>query len=148
MGSYIGYIDHKRFAQVAYELFERVAVRVDEPTLSVAPGGRIAFNAAACRILLDAKIKTVVILWDKDTNRIAVKAASKGEKNAFGISFTGDNHSASLTAKLFLRRIAWSASKRVALDTIWNATDRMFEATLPGQYLATGANHGKRRIDI
>jgi hypothetical protein len=133
---------------LAYELFERVAVRVDTPLMSVAPGGRIAFNAAACRLLLDAKVKTVVILWDKDTNRIAVKAAPKGEKNAFGISFTGDSHSASLTAKLFLRHIEWSASKRVALPTTWNGVEKMFEATLPQQYLGKSSTHGKRRIDI
>jgi hypothetical protein len=136
-----------RSALLAYELFERVAVRVDTPNLSIAPGGRIAFNAAACRLLLDAKIRTVVILWDKDASRMAIKTAPRGERNAFGISFTGANHSASLTAKLFLRHIGWSASKRVALATTWNAGAKMFEATLPPQYLATTSLHGKRRAD-
>ena len=130
---------------MAYELYERVAVRVDTPTLSIASGGRIAFNAPACRLLLDAKIKTVVILWDKDTKQVAIKAAPRGEKNAFGISFTGDNHSASLTAKLFLRHVEWNASKRVALATTWNAVEKMFEAILPQQFLGKSPFHGKRR---
>jgi hypothetical protein len=131
---------------LSYELFERVAIRVDTPNLSIAPVGKIAFNAAACRLLLSAKIRTVVILWDKDASRMAIKTAPRGERNAFGISFTG-NASASLTAKLFLRHIGWSASKRVALATTWNAGAKMFEATLPTQYLATTFIHGKRRTD-
>jgi hypothetical protein len=133
---------------MAYELFERVAVRVDTPTLSIAPGGRIAFNSAACRLLLEARMKNVVILWDKDTRHTAIRAAPKGGKNAFAITFTGKNHSASVTAKAFLRHIEWNASKRVALATTWNAAEKMFEAVLPQQYLAKGPIHGKRRIEI
>jgi hypothetical protein len=132
---------------VAYELYERVAVRVDTPTLSVAADGKVAFNAAACRLLEDARIKTVVILWDKSTHRMAVKGAPKGDRNAFGITFTGGNHSASFTAKLFFRQIGWSARKREALATTWNAAEKMFETTVPRQYLSSTAAGGKRRTE-
>ena len=120
---------------MAYEMFERSAVRVDTPALTIAPSGRLAINAAACRLLMEARIKTVVILWDKATNRMAIRAAPKGERNSFTITFTG-RHSASLRAKSFFNHIGWNAPKSETLDTTWNATEKMFEAPLPPQYVA------------
>jgi hypothetical protein len=130
---------------VAYELFERTTVRVDTPALSIAPQGKVAINAPACRLLIEAGIKTVVILWDKATNRMAIKAAPKGEKNSFTVTFTGGNHSGSFAAKAFLRHIGWNAPKREQLATTWNAAEKMFETTLPPKYLASTSTEGKRR---
>lgn len=129
---------------MAYEIFQRTAVRVETPSLAVAPGGRIAFNAAACRLLIDAGVRNVVILWDKARNRMAIRAASKGEKNSFTVTFTGGSHSGSLRAQSFLRHIGWNAAKREALAATWNAAEKMFEATLPAQCLPSRAD-GKKR---
>lgn len=63
---------------MAYEVFERTAVRVEDPTLAITPDGTIVFNAAASRILVGAGVKAVLLLWDKNTNKFAVKATSKG----------------------------------------------------------------------
>jgi hypothetical protein len=137
-GIAFGYIRTRRPADVAYELFKRVAVRVDTPALSIRAGGTIAINAAACRVLLEAGIKTVVILWDKATNRMAIKAAPKGEKNSFTITFSG-RHSASFRAKSFLRHVGWNASKSEALATTWNAAEKMFEVSLPAKYIGAAS---------
>ena len=102
---------------MAYEMFERSAVRVDTPALSIGPGGKVAINAAGCRLLIEAGIKTVVIFWDKARNKMAIKAAPKGEKNAFTITFAAGKHSASFAAKSFLNHIGWNAPKREALAT-------------------------------
>jgi hypothetical protein len=75
----------------------------------------------------------VVILWDKAKNRMAIKAASKGERNAFTV--TAGDHSATFAAKSFLRHIGWNAPKREMLPTSWNAAEKMFEVTLPVEYL-------------
>jgi hypothetical protein len=128
---------------MAYEMFERTATRVDTPSLAIAPGGRVALNAAACRILIDAGVRTVVILWDKARGRIAIKPTPKGEKNSFTVSFTG-HHSGSFRAQSFLRHIGWNAPKRVPLATAWNAAEKMFEASLPPQYVASGSTTRKR----
>jgi hypothetical protein len=133
---------------VAYELFERTSVRVNSPALSITPGGRVAFNAAACRLLIETGIKTVVILWDKTKNRMAIKAAPKGEKNSFTVTFTGGNHSATFAAKSFIRHIGWKAPKREMLPTTWISAEKMFEVTLPKEYVASTSTEGRRRIKI
>lgn len=132
---------------MAYEMFESKSVRVDTPALSIAPGGRIAINAAAGRLLKGAGIRTVVIFWDKAKHRMAIKAAPKGERNSFAVSFTRHNHSGTFAAKSFLRHIGWCSTKRETLATTWNAAEKMFEATLPIQFLAAGSGATKRRAD-
>ena len=76
-----------------------------------------------------------MILWDKASNRMAIKAAPKGEKNAFTVTFAKDRHSGSFAAKSFLRHIGWNSTKREMLPTTWNATEKMFETALPRQRL-------------
>jgi hypothetical protein len=120
---------------LAYEVFQRTSVRVDVPVLSIVPGGRVAINAAACRILTQAGIKTVIILWDKDKCKMAVKAAPKGEKNSFTVTFAADLHSGTFAAKSFLQHIGWHATKRETLPTVWNASEKMFELSLPEKYV-------------
>jgi hypothetical protein len=120
---------------VAYEVFQRTSVRVDVPVLSIVPGGRVAINAAACRLLTGAGIKTVIILWDKERRKMAVKAAPKGEKNSFTITFAADLHSGTFAAKSFLQHIGWSATRRETLPTVWNASEKMFELSLPAKYV-------------
>jgi hypothetical protein len=87
----------------------------------------------------------VVILWDSARNRIAIKAAPKGDKNSFTATFTSHNNSATFSSKSFLRHIGRSAAKREILATTWNAKEKMFEVTLPLQYLASGSDAGKRK---
>jgi hypothetical protein len=119
---------------MAYEVFKRTGARVEEPTLSIVPDGRIAINAAAVRVLLDSKTKSVLLLWDRANRKLALKAAGKGDKNAFAVSFS-DRHSASIRAKSFLSHIGWIAQQREMLPATWSEEERMFEVTVPLEYV-------------
>ena len=125
---------------MAYEVFKRTGVKVLEPALSLVPDGRIALNAAAVRILAHAGVKSVLLLWDKGNYRVALKAASKGDKNAYAVSIVPDAHSGSLRAKSFLGHIGWSASKRTLLPATWNEKEKMFEITLPQEHIKSPAS--------
>jgi len=126
---------------MAYEKFARTSVRVDTPTLSLVPDGRITVNAAACRLLAGAGVKAVVLLWDELTHRIALKAAPKGDRDAFAISITG-LHSGSLRAKSFLTYIGWNAPRRQTLPATWSESEKMLEAMLPPAFLKARPRHG------
>jgi hypothetical protein len=122
---------------MAYEVFKRTAVRVEEPALSLVPDGRIALNAAAVRVLNQAGVKSVVLLWDKTNNRVALKAAAKTDKNSYAVSIVRDSHSGSLRAKSFLTHIGWSAPKRTMVPATWNEKEKMLEIVLPHEYFAS-----------
>jgi hypothetical protein len=120
---------------MAYETFERRAVRVDDLTMAFDPSGRIALNSASSRALLEAGVKAVRILWDKETRGIALQAARKGDMNAYSIAFGGGSRSSTVSAKAFLRYIGWSPTRRQIVPATWNAQTKMLEATLPSGFV-------------
>jgi|HubBroStandDraft_6_1064221.scaffolds.fasta_scaffold1330645_1 hypothetical protein len=128
---------------MAYELFRREAVIVGSPMLAITPTGRIVVNAAGCRILKEAALKRVVLLWDRVGRKMAVKGAPKGEKHAFTLTFNPG--SASLSAVTFLRYIGWHAPLRVTLPASWNEPNKMFEVVLPSKHLHSGAGDSTRK---
>jgi hypothetical protein len=130
---------------MAYEVFKRTAVRVEEPSLSLVPDGRIALNAAAVRILTEAGVKSVLLLWDKTNNKVALKAAAKSDKNSYAVSIVRDSHSGSLRAKSFLGHIGWNAPKRTMLPATWNEKDKMFEIALPQEYISSAMSGDPKR---
>ena len=129
---------------MAYEVFEKTAVRVDQPALSLVPDGRIALNTAAIRTLRAAGIKSVLLLWDKTERKIALKAASARDRNAYAVSGLRDGHSASMRCKPFLTYIGWNSPKRILLEAVWNDEEKMLETTLPKEHLGTEASEKRR----
>ena|SRR5712691_6773090 len=119
-----------------YEVFRRTTVRVEEPTLSLTPGGKIGLNSAAARIFAEAGIKSVLLLWDKVSNKCALKAAPKTDTNAYAVSVQPNKQAGSLTAKSFLNHIGWSTRQRETLPATWNEKEKMLEITLPHEFLS------------
>jgi hypothetical protein len=124
---------------MAYEVFKRSRVRIDSPTLSLVPDGRITINAAAARIFVSHGIKSVLLLWDQSSHKLAIKAAHKGDKNAYAVSIIRAGTSGSVRVKPFLSYIGWNAPKREMISAAWNEKEKMFEATLPSEHLAEKA---------
>ncbi len=130
---------------MAYELFKRTGARVEEASISLVPDGRMALNAAAVRILTEAGVKSVLLLWDKSNNKVALKAAAKGDKNSYAVSIVRDRYSGSLRAKSFLGHIGWRAPKRTLLPATWNEKDKMFEITLPQEYVTSAMSRDPKQ---
>ena len=123
---------------MAYEVFKRTSVRVEEPTLAITPGGSIVFNAAAARILAGAGVKAALLLWDKNTNKLAVKATAKGDRNAFAVTLIRGTSSGSLRAMSFLNHVGWGAKHRESLPATWNEKEKMLETILPSKFIVAG----------
>lgn len=113
-----------------YEVFKRTRITVQEPTVSLVPDGRIAFNAAAARLLREARVEAVLLLWDNVRKKLALKAAAKGEKNTYAVSIVRNSYSGSLRAKSFLDYIGWRALQRISLPATWNKSQKMMEVSL------------------
>lgn len=120
---------------MAYEVFQRTAVRVDEPTLAITPDGRMVLNAAAARTFERYGVKFVLLLWDKSNLKIALKATHQDDKNAYAVSHVPSKHAMSLRAKLFLGYIGWSSSKREILPATWNDKDSKLEIALQRKHI-------------
>ena len=77
----------------------------------------------------------MLLLWDEVSSRMALKAAAKGDKNAYAISITSDKHAGSLRAASFLSHIGWNASRRERLPATWDQKEKMLEIELPRIHL-------------
>ncbi len=119
---------------MAYQVFKRTGTRVETPTLSILPDGRITINAAAVRIATEARVKSVVLLWDRANHKLAIKVTKRSDVNSYALSIAS-THSGSLRAKSFLKYIGWTGRKRELVPANWNEKERMFEATLPLEHL-------------
>lgn len=128
---------------MAYEVFKRSRVRIESPTLSLVPDGRITINAAAARIFVSHGIRSVLLLWDQANRKLAIKAAHKGDKNAYAVSIIRAGTSGSVRAKPFLSYISWNAPKREMVAATWNEKEKMLEATLPPEHLTEKARTSK-----
>jgi hypothetical protein len=133
---------------VSYETFERSSVRVEDLALTVAPTGRIFLNAASGRVLEGAGVRAVKILWDKESCRIALQAARKGDKNAYSIAHGGDSRSSTVTAKAFLHYIGWSSDRRQTVPAKWDAQQKMLEAELPPRFVTLRGDKLAKRDQI
>jgi hypothetical protein len=130
---------------VAYETFKRTSVRVEDPALSLTPDGRIVLNAAAARKMAEAGVKSVLLLWDKLNTKLAIKAAPKGDKNAFTVSFSHDKHAGSLRAKSFFTYIGWNAPLRLMLSATWDPKAMMLEVAIPPEFTRSSGDKGARK---
>src|SRR5258706_10875680 len=113
---------------MAYEVFSRTNFRVDTPAVSIVPDGRMILNSATARTLASNGIRFVLLLWDRSTHRMALKASPKTNKDSYSVSL-GD-HSGSVRAKAFLAHIGWNAPRREMLPAVWNEAEKMFEVML------------------
>ena len=119
---------------MAYEVFQRSVARVESPTLSVLPDGRITLNAAASRLFQGAGVKAVRVLWDKSRCAVALQAVKKGDENSYSVYFSR-GRSASISPKAFLGYIGWSSAARQTVPATWESTRKMLEAELPSKFL-------------
>ena len=128
-----------------YEVFKRTRARVETPTLSITPDGRMVPNAAAVRVLNAASVRYVLLLWDKENHRLGLRATQKANKNAFAVSLAADGRHGGIRAKSFLGHIGWSAKQRETLPASWNESEKMFEVDLPPWYVGRKKNGSPKR---
>ena len=120
---------------MAYEMYQRTSTRVETPSLSIVPDGRIALNAASARTIHAAGVNTVVLLYDRVARKIALRATHRSDKNGYAVTFAPDRHSATLRAKSFVMHIGWTSTRRIPLAASWDAQQKMLEALVPPEYL-------------
>lgn len=115
-----------------YEIYPRNLARANSPVLSATKLGRITLNAAAARVFADRKVDSVLLMWDTQARKFALKPADKpDDATAYQLRFAKDNAGAGFSAKPFLRFIGYDFKETRALQTAWLESESMLEATLP-----------------
>ncbi len=126
---------NKPMALDNFELFARTPKAAEQPGFSI-QSGRFVMNAPASRILSTAKAEAVQLWCDSVARKIAVKVANKADPSSYTLNVSSRKTGAtSVTVRLFLRKIGWTAEKRVAVPATWDLDEQALIATLPSEWL-------------
>lgn len=115
---------------MGYEIFTKDIVRTGSPRITLNTFGRVGINQIGTKLLQDNAVEFVLLLWDKNTNKIALRRISKKDKRAYTISFAKRGNGAGFSAKTFFMHIGYDFSKTRSYHAEWNESEVMLEIDL------------------
>ena len=120
---------------MAYEIFGRRTRRLGSPAISFNKNGIIGFNKAATVKLKAEAVENVLVLWDSEHQRIAVRRIGKKDARSYHITFYKRDNGGGFSAKTFLDHIGFDFEQTRNMPVIWNEDEAMFEAEVPADCL-------------
>lgn len=120
---------------MAYEIFTREVIRTGSPRISVNTLGRVGINQPATKILKDNAVEFVLLLWDRERNKIAIRPIAKKDKRSYILTFALKGNGAGFSAKTFFNYIGYNYSKTQSLAAEWNEKESILEIDVPAENL-------------
>jgi hypothetical protein len=119
-----------------YEVFSRKAPRMGTPMMSFSKLGQIVFNTLAAQALQKAAINNVLLMWDTEERKMAVKSTSnKKDSRAYTIRYHAEGNGATFSAKTFMDFIGIDYSQRRGLQVEINPSHEIVvEVKIPDEY--------------
>lgn len=111
---------------MGYEIFEKKTPRLGTPVMSFSKIGSISFNQTASRKFEKIGVKNVLLMWDSDARKLALKATSdEKDPRSYVIRYNDKGNGASFSAKTFLDYAGIDYSQRKPM-TIEISPDKDF----------------------
>jgi hypothetical protein len=122
---------------MAYEIFTRKVTRSASPTIGFSKIGQIRFNQAASLILQKDAVEHVLLLWDQEAHKIAIKSISnKKDTRAYRVLYMAQGNGAGFSAKTFLDHIGFDYSERRTFPVdISRNNEMLVEIEVPETFL-------------
>ncbi len=132
---------------MGYEIFERKNVRISTPAVTLNKVGRLILNAAAARLLHKAAVEYVLILWDKDAEKMAFRAMSKKDARAFKITYGKNVNGCSFSGKSFLDFAKIDYTRKHTYPASWNEDENMLEVSTAAESRREGRQRTVPTVD-
>ena|ERR1039457_6906840 len=120
---------------MAYEIFTRKTPRMGNPVVSFSKLGQIAFNQYAARLLQKQGIDLVLLLWDPEEHKLALKSTgNQKDPRAYRLRYNEKGNGASFSCKTFLDYAGIDYSERKSIPVEINAgKDVVVEVKIPDE---------------
>jgi len=118
---------------MAYEVFEKKTTRLGTPVMSISKLGSLTFNQTASRQFQKLGVKTVLLMWDSEARKIALKKISdENDPRSYVMRYNDKGNGSSFSAKTFLdyAGIDYSQRKPIAIEISPNK-EFLIEVQLP-----------------
>ncbi len=79
-------------------------------------------------------VETILLLWDKDSYRFAMRPIAKKDSRSFNIRYSKKEKAitgAAFSGVMFLRHIGYDFSETKTYPVRWNSDEALFEVDLP-----------------
>lgn len=121
---------------MGYEIYQRTTTHKEtEPTVSIGKLGRIGLNRATTKVLRDHGVERVLLMWDKDRQKIGLRPIAKKDSRAYSIIYGRKDAYAMVSGKSFLAHIGYDTSESRTYSIQWNEAENMLELDIPAQHL-------------
>lgn len=120
---------------MGWELFTRQVVRTGEPAVTLGKMGRLAFNMNATALFESKGITHVVLLWDKDNCRCAVKIATSKDAGAYKIIYNDKSNGSGFSAVTFFKFIKYDWTETRAFTAEWDEEEKLLIFAIPAKYI-------------
>ena len=120
---------------MAWEVFTKKVIRTGDPVVTLGKMGRIAFNMHATGIFQANQVAYVLLLWDKDTHKSAVKSANSKDAGAYTLTFNEKYNGSGFSAVTFLNYIRYDWTETRAFNAEWDEKTQMLIFEIPEEHL-------------
>src|ERR1700692_3818143 len=131
-----------------FEVFSRKTSRVGTPMMTFNSLGRIALNKSSTRRLEKDAVEFVVLLWDRDSRRVAIRPLTKKDPRAYRVAYGKKGNGAGFSAKTFLDYIEYDYSISRSFPVEWNDKEGQFEAQIPAEHFKDTKQQKLLQVDM
>jgi hypothetical protein len=143
---------------MGYTIFEKeYPSKSTTPTITISPLGRCALNRAAAEMLSKDAVDNVLLLWDEEAKKFAIRPITKKDNRSFTIRYTTrakDDKTvvgAAFSGVMFLNHIKYDASTTGTYPITRTSDGSLYEVQLPAERFGAksltavegGKKHGK-----
>jgi len=116
--------------------------------LSFSKIGQMTFNQSAARIMQKETIETILVLWDAEDKKLAMKATSnKKDARTYTVRYNDKGNGASFSAKTFLDHAGIDYSERKGIPITINPNSEYFvEVAIPDALLKKVVTQQRLRL--
>lgn len=117
-----------------YEIFSKKVRRTGTPSVTFTKIARFALNKAATAKLEKEAVEYVLLLWDPELNKVALRSISKKDPRAYRITYGVKGNGAGFSAKTFFDYIGLDLSETRSIPVESGEGDILFEFQVPDDY--------------
>ena len=118
---------------MAYQIFEKRHARMTTPAVTIATNGRIILNSAAARIFHKNAVENVLLLFDAEQNKMALRSISKKDSRAYKVTFGRNQNGCSFSGKSFLDWAKMDYREKHTFPAVWNEEEVLLEISLASE---------------
>jgi hypothetical protein len=125
---------------MGYEIFTRKVRKLSTPAASLNNYGRMQFNKAATLRLEKDAVENVLLLWDAELRKVALRSINKKDTRAYKVAYGVKSNGAGFSAKTFFDYIGLDYSESRTVPVEIGEGDILLEFQIPLEaFLKKGA---------